>query len=25
MASSLKKGAYRDDITFIAKRIGLQE
>ena len=25
MASPLKKGAYRDDITFIAKRIGLQE
>ena len=25
MSSPLKKGAYRDDITFIAKRIGLQE
>ena len=25
MASPLKKGAYRDDITFIAKRIELQE
>ena len=25
MASPLKKGTYRDDITFIAKRIGLQE